>query len=460
MKGKPEVYEIKGKEYKSLQTVADEFNIPYHKLRYRIKTLGNSIITALSDLGIDIMELLDDAKKEDTNISENEITNTEDMIEGIKGFLNGDEISNVSEVIKEEPTTSITVDKEYFIENIDDSLKDDTSKEINLIDYDKAYKNDLSKYMSNNTNVFFYDPTKRSNSYYTHIKGSNSCNVKALLYDAEHVTTENLMLFYLGYLAIKYPRKYNIISTNTKLNYFESVVDNYQDIENIINGIIKSNKNKINLIDFESVNTIDLLEGYLNDKDVLNIFLYNACLHSNRYYQTIYGKDNCMNIFVTHSDDQLIDHLIMLYLGTFIANAPDKLYNIVSHDNGYNRVVNILSQKYSITKNKDLLKKKPKSNNSKKEPDIRFKYSICKYILGNKKITCVDGYNRFDIKKLFYNFYKNAGKKIDENELTSIINYMLNVGVLESSGVYRKQEFYYFDLVKINNIVKECEKEG
>lgn len=204
----------------------------------------------------------------------------------------------------------------------------------------------------------------------------------------------------------------------------------------------------INLIDFENVNTISVLQQYLNNENVVNIFFYNATRYSNRYYSiTKDSGSHNIQFTVDSVSNQLIDKLIFTYLGGLLAMLPKKEYSIISKDHGYTDVVEYLDQDY------DILTYYTTDYETEDEKIGRYKFALARYIDNTYNITESKMFTRSDIKYYFYRFYSNAGKILTEKNLDNLIETMTEFGFIKKIDS-SKVDFWMFNLKKVNMVLE------
>ena len=187
--------------------------------------------------------------------------------------------------------------------------------------------------------------------------------------------------------------------------YFD-ITDPFQ----IIHELKKmSNVTTINLIDFENVKKDKkLLDEHINNDNTLNIFFYNAIHHSNEFFSTIKGCTNInLQVQIFECANQLVDHLITYYLGAIRAAYPDMKFNIISRDTGFYGFIGFLN-----TKNI-----KGVGINYIDDKELRYKFSLCKYIITNNILLHRNCIATHELKKFFNNFYPNGMSNKDEVDL-------------------------------------------
>lgn len=185
------------------------------------------------------------------------------------------------------------------------------------------------------------------------------------------------------------------------------------------------NLTKINLIDFENLaGDKQCLKDLLSDESCVNVFFYNATKYSNQFYMVDRESQSTnLQVITTTTANQLIDHMIVYYLGV-LTSLSNITYNIVSKDSGYysfiyelgmNNVNIIGYEKYFLNKQK------------------RFELSLAKYIC-ELRINTTKYFTFRELKNIFKGFrdfkYRfndllnslielNLVKKFDETEHSS-----------------------------------------
>lgn len=199
----------------------------------------------------------------------------------------------------------------------------------------------------------------------------------------------------------------------------------------------------INLIDFENVNNNhDLLDPNINESNALNIYFYNATIYSNDFYNKIKKSSNInVQVHIFECGKELVDHLITYYLGAIRINFPDLEYRIISKDLGFYPFINSLgSDKVKGVGRKYL-----------EDPELRFKYSLCKYIVENdifknRKIVATH-----ELDKFFGKFYNNEMSEDDIKALSDTL-VKLKLATVADKGIYK---WATFNLDEIKNFYNE-----
>lgn len=217
---------------------------------------------------------------------------------------------------------------------------------------------------------------------------------------------------------------------------------------------LRSNEfNNINLIDFENVSKDNMLKNIINDPLNINIFFFNGCIYSNEFYKLI-SNSNSLNYYVVtlEIESQLIDHLLLYYLGTLSQNNLFKNmnFNIISKDTHFYKL-----QKY-IYNNIKVIGLNYISNTSDK-----FIYSLSNYIINNNYIhnqTCL--FKR-EFATVFGNFFKMKKKQMNDKELDNLINTLLELGFVKFYPETDNMSAYYtFNLVKIKQENRRLRKQA
>lgn len=202
----------------------------------------------------------------------------------------------------------------------------------------------------------------------------------------------------------------------------------------------------INLIDFENVKKDKtLLKEYINRENTLNVFFYNALHHSNDFFKTIKESINInLQVQIFEALDQLVDHLIIYYLGAIKALYPDINFNIISKDSAFYGFINTI--------------KDPKIKGIGlryiEDKELRYKFSLCKYIMDNKILSHRNYITKNEIEKIFSNFYKNCKKFISDEDIDDLVNSLVK---FEMAKPYTEKGFKWlkFDMVHIKEFYEE-----
>lgn len=226
--------------------------------------------------------------------------------------------------------------------------------------------------------------------------------------------------------------------------YYNNIIINdvYELIESI--NLFPEIKN-INLIDYENISDNRLLiDNHISDKNIINIFFYNACIYSNNYYNlSKTSKSINFQILSKEAADQLIDHMLIFYLSIINYQFPDKKIKIFSNDSGFGPFIDSL--------NSDSIKiiELKKSNNR------GYKYKLAEYILNNKDITESKYFHKNEFKKLFNNFYN--GRKSNKNFVNNLISELFRFNFI-SSIEFSNTKQYRFCIKEISKYKQEMDR--
>ena len=229
----------------------------------------------------------------------------------------------------------------------------------------------------------------------------------------------------------------NILNTARYNNRIVHSIDEL--IENIK---LFPNIKRINLIDYENIcdNKLLIQNHIIDDDNVINIFFFNACIYSNNYYSLIKdSKSINLQIISLEVANQLIDHLLIFYLGALVARYPGKKYKIYSRDSGYYPFITNLN--YSNVKICSLTKPIKRG----------YKYSLGKYILNNPDITESKYFTKTDFIGLFKEFYPN--RTFNSRTISSIIGELTKFEFISNVKMDSKK-YYRFCLKKISEYVE------
>lgn len=210
----------------------------------------------------------------------------------------------------------------------------------------------------------------------------------------------------------------NDIELNTE-DYKQDKINNRSlvlsgDIYYLLTQINKYKPKVINLIDFENVaNSQNLLEEYTNDSSIFNIFFYNACIYSNNFYKTIkYSKSVNFQILTYTTSNQLVDKLLIYYLGILESNVKGIKFNIVSRDYGFSTFLecidstNITVSELEIENNKEL----------------KFVKTLCTYLSKNKYVKGRRYYTKSDLKSIIEPWFLQKNDELSDPELDHLIH--------------------------------------
>lgn len=259
--------ELDGCEFKSKKEMCNKLGIDYDKLRTLTNKKKIKLNTAVS------MLLSEKEGFIKSNIVKDTVTSFEDddIIE-----------EDVEDSIKEESSDDI----ECFVEGLDTIIsnvsKYNNKNKINLIDFENVNNvTVLKEYLEeNNTiNIFFYNALLYSNKYYKLIKGSKSTNIPIMIFESSSQLVDQLIIFTLGNLTVKFPKKeYMIVSLDKG---YDTIIDNISSLYNIkkyknINKDEQENKNKFlyavckyilnnkNITQYDRYNLNDLRKIFVN----------------------------------------------------------------------------------------------------------------------------------------------------------------------------------------------------
>lgn len=204
------------------------------------------------------------------------------------------------------------------------------------------------------------------------------------------------------------PLRMPACNTNYKPKYIQ-----VESVNHLIDVLANFKATTINLIDYENLREEkEILTQYATNENEINVFFYNALTCSNKFYNfTKKSKGTNIQVHTYECADQLVDHLIVFYLGALQLAYPDKKYNILSRDMGFYKFVehlhceniNCLGINYIFDK------------------EARYKYSLCKHIVGTKaehrNTVAVH-----ELDKLFEPFYERELNKADIDDLISSLD--------------------------------------
>lgn len=237
-----------------------------------------------------------------------------------------------------------------------------------------------------------------------------------------------------------------IIAKDDEKEYIKNNNPIYFNINNhlqLIEELKKMNNvHNINIIDFENMrDDLDILKKYIDNEDTINIFFYNACIYSNKFFKIIKYTNNInLQVLTYEVENQLVDHLLVFYLGALMGAFPDKHFTVISKDFGFYPFVNSISRG-----NIDIV---PGTYINDKEE--RYKYSLCNYIVNNNYLKIRDCVIREEFKCIFDKWYDD--RPITSNMIDDIINKLIQYQLLFEVIQYDKV-MYKFDINAAERIV-------
>ena len=223
-----------------------------------------------------------------------------------------------------------------------------------------------------------------------------------------------------------------------------TMYDNITDLIEFINKNSKSFK-KINLIDYENINKIEVLKNRLSEKDSLNICVFNKSICANNYFSLLASTKthNTTAIGSLTSANQLSDHLIVYMIGA-LSNTINE-FTIISNDNGYSALANMIS-------NNNL--KVTVEHESIRSKGVKFTYSLLRHIITHPKVfTQYNIYREHDLKNVFKSYY-NKDNAADYTTRT-IIQSLTNIGVMREAEYVNGYQYYYIDIILSEKLYNE-----
>lgn len=220
-------------------------------------------------------------------------------------------------------------------------------------------------------------------------------------------------------------------------------------IDELLNCIDKYEVKDINLIDFENVNTTNL-DNFLKE-GVFNVFFYNACIYSNKFYACIKNSKSInFQILSFESAPQLIDKVLIFYLGILV--RKNLKINIISRDHGYNSCLRVLNLSNVNIISPSIEKKQDKKDNDKVRSFVR---AFCVYVINNNKyVRTGTYYKRKELKEIVREWYERKNEHLTEIKLDDIINKFIKYDILiEVSTKYHTN--YSFILTKMKLLAEE-----
>lgn len=212
-----------------------------------------------------------------------------------------------------------------------------------------------------------------------------------------------------------------------------------ESIDQLIGALKNFDSDVVNLIDFENMKDANL-NKYIKEEDI-NIFFYNATIHSNKFYKfTKNFKNTTIQVLIYDCIDQLVDNLIIYYLGRLQSKYPNKKYNIISKDTGFYRFIDYLNPANTKCIGMEFLHNK----------EDRFKYSLCKFI-STTKLSHRNMVSLIEIPEIFQSFYD----KPMTQEIIDDLFKSLNKFELIECKTKGQFEWVKFDMDKINKFLDE-----
>lgn len=218
--------------------------------------------------------------------------------------------------------------------------------------------------------------------------------------------------------AIKEPEdeveEYEDFNEDGEVNNYSSIdYENFPELRTqivtsipmLIGVIERLNPSRINLIDFENIvgtSSKNLIDGVLVDNDSLNIFVFNSLLYSHNFYSSIKNSTTYnLQLLSFKAANQLVDNLIIFYLGIITSHFPCKTYTIISNDTGYNSLIETLGMKNISIIN----------GNWNSDAATRYKISLASYMKNQTKLGDGSCTYRENILNNFNGFIKNGSRK-------------------------------------------------
>ena len=238
------------------------------------------------------------------------------------------------------------------------------------------------------------------------------------------------------------PKEIDVKQVSRKRRPIRYNVESTEDLIGLLEDLVTDSKH-INLIDFENVVDKINLDEYINDENAINVFFFNSCIYGNTFSRTIKNSSSINFEVVSYeAEKQLIDHVLVYYLGALHITFPNIQYQIISKDSGFYPFVNFL---YA-----DNIK--ACGLNFHDDKDDRYKYCLFKYIINHnvlKNRRCIIRHEFFTI---FEKFFKG---KVDDKKVNDLVKKLSEdyevLKVVHKKGL----NYYEFDMEAINDFVRE-----
>lgn len=198
---------------------------------------------------------------------------------------------------------------------------------------------------------------------------------------------------------------------------------------------------KVNLIDYENIEKDRRLEKFASNEDEVNIFFYNAEVHSNNFFAFAKSiNTNIIQVLTYDSANDLVDRMIIFYLSGLLLAYPDKEYSIISKDLSFYRFIENLG--YDNIKCIGI--------NYITDGDTRYKYCLCKYIADTRE-NHRNMIATHEVDKFFKDF---AGHKLNQHDVDNLLKAFDKYELVEhvKKGAF---DWIKFDMPKIHKFVEE-----
>lgn len=243
-----------------------------------------------------------------------------------------------------------------------------------------------------------------------------------------------------------------IMSDGELIEVEEFVCDSYGPTHIVVNNpkvivdeLRHMNIDHINLIDFENmIEYTEVINGYINKKNTLNIFFYHASIYSNNFFTVVRGCDNInLQVLIYKAKNELVDHLITYYLGALSTAYPEKRYNILSKDHVYYPFIESLG-------NPNIRGIGLNYISTKKD---RYKYALCKYIINNKTLSHRNCIKDSEFEFLFKGFLQHNGD-VTGDKVDNLYNFLIENELME---YIKKGSFvlYKFKMDSVNEFINK-----
>ena len=205
----------------------------------------------------------------------------------------------------------------------------------------------------------------------------------------------------------------------------------------------------VNLIDFENLaDDVSVLDNYLKDENTVNIFFFNAVRYSNNFY--LLDKDSKsinFQIPTMNVANQLVDHMLVYYLGVLTAINSKLQYNLISKDSGYYMFINELDlnnvniigfENYFVNKEK------------------RFEISLARYI-SELRIDSMKALTERDMKNIFRAFMDRDRKLPTQKNYEDLFSSLLNLRLIKYyEATSSSSEYYMINKNRADLIMSRC----
>ena len=205
----------------------------------------------------------------------------------------------------------------------------------------------------------------------------------------------------------------------------------------------------VNLIDFENfADDASVLDNYVQDENTVNVFFFNVVRYSNNFY--LLDKDSKsinFQIPTMNVASQLVDHMLVYYLGVLTAINSKLQYNLISKDSGYYMFINELDlnnvniigfENYFVDKEK------------------RFEISLARYI-SELRIDSMKALNERDMKNIFRAFMDRVRKLPTQKNYEELFKSLIELRLIKYyEATSSSSEYYMINKNRADLIMSRC----